>query len=223
MVKESIEYLYQKANLINYENNDYKNEVKRILENKNSTNKKIEEFSSALPFVNEKFVELFENFYNQLTELNKISTIGPFISLMNDPQINLNNMREYGNVLINYQIFLNKYLTQMINSYFQALERVSSNIQEKTTEEARKLIINSFEDVFSKMFESAEFSINYNNLINVIIDLNKSYQKFVDASSPLLNRQSLSKEEKDLLFNNLYEIKKLTLEIKNKINERKND
>jgi hypothetical protein len=197
--------------------------VKRILENKNSTNKKIEEFSSALPFVNEKFVELFENFYNQLTELNKISTIGPFISLMNDPQINLNNMREYGNVLINYQIFLNKYLTQMINSYFQALERVSSNIQEKTTEEARKLIINSFEDVFSKMFESAEFSINYNNLINVIIDLNKSYQKFVDASSPLLNRQSLSKEEKDLLFNNLYEIKKLTLEIKNKINERKND
>lgn len=197
--------------------------MKRILENKNSTNKKIEEFSSALPFVNEKFVELFENFYNQLTELNKISTIGPFISLMNDPQINLNNMREYGNVLINYQIFLNKYLTQMINSYFQALERVSSNIQEKTTEEARKLIINSFEDVFSKMFESAEFSINYNNLINVIIDLNKSYQKFVDASSPLLNRQSLSKEEKDLLFNNLYEIKKLTLEIKNKINERKND
>jgi hypothetical protein len=197
--------------------------VKRILENKNSTNKKIEEFSSALPFINEKFVELFENFYNQLTELNKISTIGPFISLMNDPQINLNNMREYGNVLINYQIFLNKYLTQMINSYFQALERVSSNIQEKTTEEARKLIINSFEDVFSKMFESAEFSINYNNLINVIIDLNKSYQKFVDASSPLLNRQSLSKEEKDLLFNNLYEIKKLTLEIKNKINERKND
>ncbi|KAA2279827.1 hypothetical protein [Candidatus Nitrosocosmicus sp. SS] len=193
------------------------------MENKNSTNKKIEEFSSALPFVNEKFVELFENFYNQLTELNKISTIGPFISLMNDPQINLNNMREYGNVLINYQIFLNKYLTQMINSYFQALERVSSNIQEKTTEEARKLIINSFEDVFSKMFESAEFSINYNNLINVIIDLNKSYQKFVDASSPLLNRQSLSKEEKDLLFNNLYEIKKLTLEIKNKINERKND
>ncbi|HET8793679.1 MAG TPA: hypothetical protein VFM31_07795 [Nitrososphaeraceae archaeon] len=193
------------------------------MENKNSTNKKIEEFSSALPFINEKFVELFENFYNQLTELNKISTIGPFISLMNDPQINLNNMREYGNVLINYQIFLNKYLTQMINSYFQALERVSSNLQEKTTEEARKLIINSFEDVFSKMFESAEFSINYNNLINVIIDLNKSYQKFVDASSPLLNRQSLSKEEKDLLFNNLYEIKKLTLEIKNKINERKND
>lgn len=185
--------------------------------------KKISELSSSLPFVNEKFVELFENFYKQLTELNKISTIGPFISLINDPQINLNNLREYGNVLINYQIFLNKYLTQMINSYFHAIEKVSVNLQDKTTEEARKLIINSFEEVYSTMFESPEFSVNFNNLINIIIDLNRSYQKFIDSSSPVLNRQSFSKEEKDLLFNNLYEIKKLTLEIKNKINERKND
>ncbi len=84
--------------------------------------------STKLPFVNEKFVNLFENFFKQLTELNKISTVGPFISLINDPQININNMREYGNVLINYQIFLNKYLTQMINSYFLALDKVSSGI-----------------------------------------------------------------------------------------------
>jgi hypothetical protein len=181
------------------------------------------DFSSNFPFVSEKFVELFENFYNQLTELNKISTVGPFISLINDPQINLNNIREYGNVLINYQIFLNKYLSQMINSYFKALEKVSSNIHDKSTEESRKLIINSFEEVYSDMFESSEFSINFNNLVSIMIDLNKSYQKFIDASSPILNRQSLSKEEKDLLFNNLYEIKKLTLEIKNKINEQKND
>lgn len=193
------------------------------MEDKDSDNKKIDEFSTTIPLVNEKFVELFENFYNQLTELNKISTVGPFISLINDPQINLNNMREYGNVLINYQIFLNKYLTQMINSYFRALEKVSSNIQDKSTEETRKLIINSFEDVYSTMFESTEFSVNFNNLVNIVIDLNKSYQKFIDASSPLLNRQSLSKEEKDLLFNNLYEIKKISLEIKNKINELKND
>lgn len=186
-------------------------------------NKKNDGGSSNLPFVNEKFVELFENFYNQLAELNKISTVGPFISLINDPQINLNNMREYGNVLINYQILLNKYLTQMINSYFLALEKVSTGIQEKTTEEARKIIINAFEEVFSGMFESPEFSVNYNNLINIIIDLHTSYQKFMDSSNPLLNRQSLSKEEKDLLFNNLYEIKKLTLEIKNKINEQKNE
>ncbi|HKR73258.1 MAG TPA: hypothetical protein VJR94_04015 [Candidatus Nitrosocosmicus sp.] len=175
------------------------------------------------PFVNEKFVSIFENFYRQLTELNKISTIGPFISLLNDPQINMNNMREYGNVLINYQIFLNKYLTQMINSYFLALEKVSEGMQNKESEEIRKHIIDSFEEVFSTMFESDDFSINYNNLVNIIIDLNHSYQKFFDASVPFLSRQSLSKEEKDLLFNNLYEIKKISLEIRNKLNEKKDD
>jgi hypothetical protein len=179
--------------------------------------------SAKLPFVNEKFVNLFENFFKQLTELNKISTVGPFISLINDPQININKMREYGNVLINYQIFLNKYLTQMINSYFLALDKVSTGLQGKDLQETRKLIINSFEDVFSTMFESTDFSINYNNLINIIIDLNKSYQNFLDSSVPFMNRQSLSKEEKDLLFKDLYEIKKITSEIRNRMKERKNE
>ncbi len=178
--------------------------------------------SAKLPFVNDKFVDIFENFFKQLTELNKISTVGPFISMINDPQINTNNMREYGNVLINYQRYLNKYLTQMINSYFLALDKVSAGIQGKNAHETRMLIINSFEDVFSTMFESTDFSINYNNLINIYIDLNKSYQKFFDASVPFM-RQSLNKEEKDLLFKELYEIKKITLEIKNKMKERKNE
>ena len=179
--------------------------------------------TAKLPFVNEKFVDLFENFFKQLTELNKISTVGPFISMINDPQINMNNLREYGNVLINYQRYLNKYLTQMINSYLLALDKVSAGIDGKNAHETRMLIINSFEDVFSSMFESTDFSINYNNLINIYIDLNKSYQKFYDASFPMLNKQSLSKEEKDLLFKELYEIKKITLEIKNKMKERKNE
>jgi len=179
--------------------------------------------STKLPFVNEKFVNLFENFFKQLTELNKISTVGPFISLINDPQININKMREYGNVMINYQIFLNKYLTQMINSYFLALDKVSAGLQGKDLQETRKLIINSFEDVFSTMFESTDFSINYNNLINIIIDLNKSYQNILDSSAPFMNRQSLSKEEKDLLFKDLYEIKKITSEIRNRMKERKNE
>jgi hypothetical protein len=179
--------------------------------------------SAKLPLVNDKFVDIFENFFKQLTELNKISTVGPFISMINDPQINTNNMREYGNVLINYQRYINKYLTQMINSYFLALDKVSAGIQGKDAHETRMLIINSFEDVFSTMFESTDFSVNYNNLINIYIDLNKSYQKFFDASVPFLNRQSLNKEEKDLLFKELYEIKKITLEIKNKIKEKKNE
>ncbi len=193
-----------------------------MLENDETRSKENSEATKE-PFVNEKFVSIFENFYRQLTELNKISTIGPFISLLNDPQINMNNMREYGNVLINYQIFLNKYLTQMINSYFLALEKVSEGIQNKESDEIRKHIIDSFEEVFSTMFESDDFSVNYNNLVNIIIDLNHSYQKFFDASIPFLSRQSLSKEEKDLLFNNLYEIKKISLDIRNKLNEKKDD
>ena len=186
----------------------------------NETDKKETGELTPEPFLNEKFMSLFEDFSRQLTELNKFSTMGPFISLLNDPQININNMREYGNTLIKYQVFLNKYLTQMINSYFLALDKVSKAIQGKDPEDMRKHIIDSFEEVFSTMFESSDFSVNYNNLVNILIDLNRIYQKFFDTSVPFMNRQSLSKEEKDLLFNHLYEIRKLSLEIRNKLNEK---
>ncbi len=169
-------------------------------------------------FINENFISIFEDFLKRLNELNAVTTFGPFISMTNDPSINLNNLREYGNLLLNYQALSNKYLAQMINSYFVAINRVSKSIEEKKPEDIRKLIIQTFEDIFSSLFESPEYSINYNNLINVTIDMNKRYNKLFETSSNII-RQSLSNEEKESLFQNLYEIKKLSLEIKNKLNE----
>jgi hypothetical protein len=169
-----------------------------------------------------RFKSVFENFFRQITELNSLTTFGPFTSLINDPNTNIKTLTEHGNLLIKYQSFLNLYLSRMINAYFLALNKVSSLIDEKKPEEIRKIIINTFEDVYSAMLESSEFSISYNNLLNSIIDINKSYQKFFDSNQIAL-RQQMSKEEKDSLFYNLYEIKKLSLEIKKKLNEKKNE
>jgi hypothetical protein len=160
-----------------------------------------------------KFKSVFENFFKQITELNSLTTFGPFTSLINDPNTNIKTLTEHGNLLIKYQSFLNLYLSRMINAYFLALNKVSSLVDEKKPEDIRKIIINTFEDVYSAMLESSEFSISYNNLLNSIIDINKSYQKFFD-SNQIAFRQQMSKEEKDSLFYNLYEIKKLSLEIK---------
>ncbi len=169
-----------------------------------------------------RFKSVFENFFRQITELNSLTTFGPFTSLINDPNTNIKTLTEHGNLLIKYQSFLNLYLSRMINAYFLALNKVSSLIDEKKPEDIRKIIINTFEDVYSAMLESSEFSISYNNLLNSIIDINKSYQKFFD-SNQIAFRQQMSKEEKDSLFYNLYEIKKLSLEIKKKLNEKKNE
>jgi hypothetical protein len=169
-----------------------------------------------------RFKSVFENFFRQITELNSLTTFGPFTSLINDPNTNIKTLTEHGNLLIKYQSFLNLYLSRMINAYFLALNKVSSLVDEKKPEEVRKIIINTFEDVYSSMLESSEFSISYNNLLNSIIDINKSYQKFFD-SNQIAFRQQMSKEEKDSLFYNLYEIKKLSLEIKKKLNEKKNE
>ncbi len=170
------------------------------------------------------FKSIVDKFFKQMTDLQSITTFGPFTSLINDPTTNIKVLKDHGNLLIRYQTNLNYYLSSMINAYFEALNRISSSsITDKTTnEEYRKLILNTFEDVFSTMFESPEFSIIYNNLANSLIDLTKNYQKFFDNQVLFKqSQQQFSKEEKDLLFYNLYEIKKLSMEIKKKLNEEK--
>jgi hypothetical protein len=191
-------------------------ENNNIGEEKNNKNTPSEEAAG--------FQSVFENFIKQLTELNNLTTLGPFTSLMNDPNLNLNTLKEHGNLLLRYQSFLNLYFSRMINAYLLAVNKVSSAIDKKNPDEIRKIIINTFEDVFSSMLQSTDFSINYNNLLNSSIDVTKSYQKIYDSNAVLFkSQQQLSKEEKDLLFYNLYEIKKISLEIKKKLNERKNE
>ena len=159
----------------------------------------------------EKLQSSIGTFIKQMADLNSLVSIGPFTSLMNDPNLNLNALKEYGNLLVRYQSNLNFYISAMTKAYFLAINKIASSAtEEMTSEEFRKITINTFEDIYSTMFESSEYSINYNNLLNSIIDLNKSYQRFIDTN-PLLfkySSQTFSKEEKDLLFYNLYEIKK---------------
>lgn len=186
-------------------------------------NKKNDTNSNSL-IEEDGFKSIVDKFFKQMTDLQSITTFGPFTSLINDPTTNIKVLKDHGNLLIRYQTNLNYYLSSMINAYFEALNRISSSpISDKTTnEEYRKLILNTFEDVFSTMFESPEFSIIYNNLANSLIDLTKNYQKFFDNQVLFKqSQQQFSKEEKDLLFYNLYEIKKLSIEIKKKLNEEK--
>jgi hypothetical protein len=173
----------------------------------------------------EKLQSSIGTFIKQMADLNSLMSIGPFTSLMNDPNLNLNALKEYGNLLVRYQSNLNFYISAMTKAYFLAINKIASSAtEEMTSEEFRKITINTFEDIYSTMFESSEYSINYNNLLNSIIDLNKSYQRSIDTN-PLFkySSQTFSKEEKDLLFYNLYEIKKLSFEIKRKIDENKNE
>jgi hypothetical protein len=186
--------------------------------NFNDKNKRNDTNSNG--FIDEDgFKSIVDKFFKQMTDLQSITTFGPFTSLINDPTINIKVLKDHGNLLIRYQTSLNYYLSSMINAYFEALNKISSSsITEKiTNDEYRKLILNTFEDVFSTMFESPEFSIIYNNLANSLIDLTKSYQKFFDNQVLFKqSQQQFSKEEKDLLFYSLYEIKNCQWKLKKK-------
>ncbi len=165
---------------------------------------------------------IFDNFLNQMNDLNELMALGPFTSLINDPKVGLSLLTEHGKLLSRYQRFSSKFLAKIVDAYFMALSKVTESLERDKSGDTRKLIINTFEDVFSSMYESEEFSKDYNNLLNSIIDVNNNYQKFLELNTfPM--KQQFTKEEKELLFYNLYEIKKLSLEIRNKLEEKNND
>jgi hypothetical protein len=193
------------------------------LQNKDDNNKnaeKSEENNQADKEINP--LAIFDNFLKQMNDLNELMALGPFTSLINDPKVGLSLLVEHGNLLSRYQNFSSKFLSKIVDAYFKALNKVSESLEKDRNADTRKLIINTFEDVFSSMYESEDFSKDYNNLITSIIDVNNNYQRFLELNAfPL--KQQFTKEEKELLFYNLYEIKKLSLEIKNKLEEKNDD
>ena len=95
----------------------------------------------------EKIRSSIGTFIKQMADLNSLVSIGPFTSLMNDPNLNLNALKEYGNLLVRYQSNLNFYISAMTKAYFLAINKIASSATEKmTSEEFRKITINTFED-----------------------------------------------------------------------------
>ena len=101
--------------------------------NFNDKNKRNDTNSNG--FIDEDgFKSIVDKFFKQMTDLQSITTFGPFTSLINDPTINIKVLKDHGNLLIRYQTSLNYYLSSMINAYFEALNKISSSsITEKIT------------------------------------------------------------------------------------------
>ena len=79
----------------------------------------------------EKIRSSIGTFIKQMADLNSLVSIGPFTSLMNDPNLNLNALKEYGNLLVRYQSNLNFYISAMTKAYFLAINKIASSATEK--------------------------------------------------------------------------------------------
>ena len=111
------------------------------------------------------------------------------------------------------------YWQQMSRTQFQAIgnvllkSRSDSKMNNPDSERFRLLVIDAFEEAYSALFSSKEFSVAYNEVYSKQLDFINYINKIVEKNLNLLNIPTRS--ELDQVLKDLQEMKKTLRNIKN--------
>jgi hypothetical protein len=161
----------------------------------------------------EQMTKLFDSW----SELIKMPTIGPFPAFSQEFTSYSQDLLRMSQTLFNAQTNLSEYWNQMNIAYVHATKEVSERAPKQLRskedfDEYRKIIINAFEDAFTGLFNSKEFSITYGKVSGDLLDLFKQMQKFAEKNLKVLNLPS--RNEMDEVLKDIHDIKRTIHEMK---------
>jgi poly[(R)-3-hydroxyalkanoate] polymerase subunit PhaE len=151
------------------------------------------------------------------SEFVKMPTIGPFHSFFQDFTSYAQDLLSLGQTILNAQANLNEYWKQMNRAYVQATKEVSERAPKQLNskedfEQYRKITINAFEDAFTNLFSSKEFSVTYGKVSNDVLDLFKKMQKFAEKNMKVLNLPT--RDEMDQILKDIHDMKRTIRDMK---------
>jgi hypothetical protein len=151
------------------------------------------------------------------SEFVKMPTIGPFHAFFQDFTSYAQDLLSLGQTILNAQANLNEYWKQMNTAYVQATKEVSERAPKQLNskedfEQYRKITINAFEDAFTNLFSSKEFSVTYGKVSNDVLDLFKKMQKFAEKNMKVLNLPT--RDEMDQILKDIHDMKRTIHDMK---------
>jgi len=151
------------------------------------------------------------------SEFIKMPTIGPMHAFFQDFTSYAQDLLSLGQAIVNAQTNLNEYWKQMNMAYVQATKEVSETAPKRLNskedfEQYRKITINAFEDAFTNLFSSKEFSVTYGKVSSDLLDLFKKMQKFAEKNLKVLNLPT--RDEMDQVLRDIHEIKRTIHDMK---------
>jgi hypothetical protein len=154
---------------------------------------------------------------NSWSELIKMPTIGPFPAFSQEFRSYSQDLLTMGQTLYNAQTNLSNYWKQMNMVYIRATKEVSERAPKQLRskedfDEYRKIIINVFEDAFTGLFNSKEFSVTYGKVSSDLLDLFKQMQKFAEKNLKVLNLPT--RDEMDEILKDIHEMKRTIHDMK---------
>ncbi|HZB98503.1 MAG TPA: poly(R)-hydroxyalkanoic acid synthase subunit PhaE [Nitrososphaeraceae archaeon] len=167
----------------------------------------------SAPQQEEQMTKILHNW----TEFIKMPTIGPFHAFFQDFTSYAQDLLSLNQTIINAQTNLNEYWKLINMAYIQATKEVSERAPKKLNskedfEQYRNITINAFEDAFTNLFSSKEFSVAYGKVSSDLLDLFKKMQKFAEKNLKVLNLPT--RDEMDQILKDIHDIKRTIHDMK---------
>ncbi|MGH9950039.1 MAG: poly(R)-hydroxyalkanoic acid synthase subunit PhaE [Nitrososphaeraceae archaeon] len=152
-------------------------------------------------------------------EIFKLPTIGPLFSYFGNIKDENAQVANLAETIIKSQITLGQYWKQVNQAYVNAAlrinEKTSSSLLDiktkKDLDDYRKIMIDSFEEEFTRLFNSKEFALTYRDLLDKQMDLLSQIQASSQRTLGILNLPT--RKELDTISKDLHDLRKSVMDL----------
>ncbi|HVX01966.1 MAG TPA: poly(R)-hydroxyalkanoic acid synthase subunit PhaE [Nitrososphaera sp.] len=158
--------------------------------------------------------------FDAWSEVLKLPTIGPMYAFTKDFNTYANEFVNLGKIMADMKVHMDQYWSMVNAAYVKAsketAEKAPKQFADKNDFDAyRKAMIEAFEDAFTSLYASSEFSQVYGKLFSSQLDMAKAMQTITERNFKALNLPT--RGEVDEILKDLHELKRSVRELKRSI------
>jgi hypothetical protein len=161
--------------------------------------------------------EQMNKMFSFWTDVMKLPTIGPMYAFSKDVSAYANDFVNLGKGMAELKANMDRYWALVSTAYTRAMketmERAPRQLLTKDDfENYRRAAIEAFEDAFTELFASPEFSAVYGKLFSSQLDVSRAIQGIAEKNSKTLNLPTRS--EVDDILKDVAELKRSVRDLK---------
>jgi hypothetical protein len=179
-----------------------------------------DKFSSGL--TSDQASKMFDTW----TEILKLPTIGPMYAFSKDFASYADELAKLGKIMVEMKGHLDTYWGLINTAYAKATKDTAERspkqfLAKEDFDDYRKAMIESFEDAFTGLFASPEFSAVYGKVFSSQMDMSKAMQTITEKNFKALNLPT--RNEVDEILKDVHELKRAIRDLKKGMGALKDD
>jgi hypothetical protein len=161
--------------------------------------------------------EQMNKMFSFWTDVMKLPTIGPMYAFSKDVSSYASDFVSLGKMMAELKTSMDSYWALVSTAYARAMKETMERAPKQLLtrddfENYRRAAIEAFEDAFTELFASPEFSTVYGKMFSSQLDVSRSIQSIAEKNSKTLNLPTRS--EVDEILKDVAELKRSVRDLK---------